>query len=139
MFTRSLPTPLFPIYLLPSIPFRRHRTPSSSSTDSSTSSTSPTTPPYLTTHTSHLRCATCSTDICLTSQIISKGFTGRHGRAYLVAPTPTPSSSPSLNRNLPNTLTDPPSSRQLVTGVHTVADDAFAWFWRRGFGDDARY
>ncbi|KAK2021136.1 yippee-domain-containing protein, partial [Colletotrichum zoysiae] len=53
-----------------------------------------------------LRCSTCSCDIAFSSQIVSKGFTGRYGRAYLVAPTPPPSA--------PN--------RQLVTGWHVVAD-----------------
>ncbi|KAL1861842.1 hypothetical protein VTK73DRAFT_6902 [Phialemonium thermophilum] len=33
-----------------------------------------------------IRCASCATDIAYRSQIISKGFTGRHGRAYLVSP-----------------------------------------------------
>ena len=86
-----------------------------------------------------LRCALCASDIALTSQIISKGFTGRHGRAYLVSPTtPCRSSpgsgffhhqgqSPSANKSkkttdLPNILTEAPESRRLVTGQHTVAD-----------------
>lgn len=29
---------------------------------------------------------TCSADLCFKSQIISKGFNGRHGRAYLISP-----------------------------------------------------
>jgi hypothetical protein len=65
--------------------------------------------------------------------VVSKGFTGRHGRAYLVAPST--SSIPfhlshSLDHkarnnalpNLPNTFTDRPVPRQLVTGAHTVSD-----------------
>ncbi|KAL2039655.1 hypothetical protein N7G274_007514 [Stereocaulon virgatum] len=137
MFIRSPPLTLFPIYLLPSIPFRRRKpsTDSTTSTDSADTTASATSnapqEPYLTGHTSHLRCAKCSTALCLTSQIISKGFTGRHGRAYLVSPTPSPAtylglgSPTNLNRStpsLPNTKTDAPSSRQLVTGIHTVAD-----------------
>ncbi|KAF3357836.1 hypothetical protein VdG1_05501 [Verticillium dahliae VDG1] len=36
-----------------------------------------------------LRCSTCASDIAFAAQIVSKGFTGRYGRAYLVAP-PSP-------------------------------------------------
>ncbi|KAF6228347.1 hypothetical protein HO133_008077 [Letharia lupina] len=131
MFTRSSPMSLFPIYLLPSIPFRRRKesTDSTSSTDS-TQSTDPASGfvgNYLNGHTSHIRCAKCSTDVCLTSQIISKGFTGRHGRAYLVSPSLALSGSSQVSKAaidlcLQNTKTDAPSSRQLVTGVHTVSD-----------------
>lgn len=63
------------------------------------------------------------------SAIISKGFTGRHGKAYLVAP---PSSANVLSGgdtpidwkkdDLPNTLTHKAVPRQLVTGAHTVSD-----------------
>ncbi|KAK3386206.1 yippee zinc-binding/DNA-binding /Mis18, centromere assembly-domain-containing protein [Sordaria brevicollis] len=78
-----------------------------------------------------LRCAHCATDIAFASQIISKGFTGRHGRAYLVSPTPQqtsgshqqqPQSAKGQPTDLPNILTEAPESRRLVTGQHTVAD-----------------
>lgn len=77
-----------------------------------------------------LRCAHCASDIAFASQIISKGFTGRHGRAYLVSPTPLssgPHTSPGTSAkktatDLPNILTEAPESRRLVTGQHTVAD-----------------
>jgi len=75
-----------------------------------------------------LRCAHCATDVAFTSQIISKGFTGRHGRAYLVSPTPQTSgfhhqqASAKRPTDLPNILTEAPESRRLVTGHHTVAD-----------------
>lgn len=131
MFTRSSPMSLFPVYLFPSIPFRSRKesTGSTGSTDSC-QSTDPVrgfVGHYLNGHTSHLRCAKCSTDVCLTSQIISKGFTGRHGRAYLVSPSPVLPGSTQVSKAandlcLPNTKTDAPSSRQLVTGVHTVSD-----------------
>ena len=122
---------LFPVYLLPSIPFRRRKesTDSNRSTESdqSTDTAGGFVGNYLNGHTSHLRCAKCSTDVCLTSQIISKGFTGRHGRAYLVSPSPVLSGSTRVSKAanhlcLANTKTDAPSSRQLVTGVHTVSD-----------------
>ncbi|KAF2267438.1 yippee-like protein, partial [Lojkania enalia] len=51
-------------------------------------------------------CHKCLTDLIPTTSIISKGFTGRHGRAYL----------------LPNTYAHKPVPRQLVTGAHTVSD-----------------
>lgn len=41
-----------------------------------------------------LRCTTCGTDVAFGLQVVSKGFTGRHGRALLVSP-PLPSSTPS--------------------------------------------
>lgn len=66
-------------------------------------------------HVSYIRCARCGADVCLTSQIISKGFTGRHGRAYLVSGHRDTSS-------LSNTITQKAVPRQLVTGAHTVCD-----------------
>ncbi|ROT41756.1 yippee-domain-containing protein, partial [Sodiomyces alkalinus F11] len=82
-----------------------------------------------------LRCSNCSRDIAFLSQIMSKGFNGRHGRAYLVSPSP-PASSPghfSLSHDdqdrgtasghkLLNIYIGASESRQLVTGWHTVAD-----------------
>ncbi|KZF20104.1 yippee-domain-containing protein [Xylona heveae TC161] len=130
----TLPPSVFPIYLLPPLPFRRRRktsTDSNASTDSTVSSvidgTSSSTSGgdaaspenFLSGHTSRLRCARCATDLCLTSQIISKGFTGRHGRAYLVSGNTTVS--------LPNTTTHKPTPRQLVTGAHTVSDISCAF------------
>ncbi|QIW98562.1 hypothetical protein AMS68_004080 [Peltaster fructicola] len=67
------------------------------------------------------------------SALVFKGFTGRHGRAYLVSPSASAIASespetPNLkirnNRlpNLPNTFTHKPVPRQLVTGAHTVSD-----------------
>jgi hypothetical protein len=124
---------LFATYLTPSLPFRRRR---QSSTDSDASTSSPSgSPPestdsYLEGHTSHLRCARCLADLALSHQIISKGFTGRHGRAYLVAPSQASISNPFTRTherdrslpNLPNTYTNKPVPRQLVTGAHTVGD-----------------
>ncbi|KAF1818446.1 yippee-domain-containing protein [Dissoconium aciculare CBS 342.82] len=126
--------PTFPTYLVPSIPFRRRQ---SSSASSVSSNNSPPSTSYLTNTTSHLRCSRCLSDLAFTSQIVSKGFTGRHGRAYLVAPSTSPSSLIDMSLpvnsnnarafnaalpNLPNTFTDRPVPRQLVTGAHTVSD-----------------
>jgi len=84
-------------------------------------------------HSSRLRCARCLSDLALSQQIISKGFTGRHGRAYLVSPSisstrsdPTGAAKSTSKSgpfpNLPNTYTHRPVPRQLVTGAHTVSD-----------------
>ncbi|KAG9193684.1 hypothetical protein G6011_03719 [Alternaria panax] len=127
------PTTPFPLYLFSSLPFRRRR---SSAISTSTASTSPSSSPpqptsFLTTRPiSHIRCQKCLADLVPSSSIISKGFTGRHGRAYLVG---SPSTSSFLvggnmsvtgwrEGDLPNTLTQRAHARQLVTGAHTVSD-----------------
>jgi len=140
MLTMPLSTPpssLFPTYLLPTLPFRRRSSSSTTFTTSNRSSvstensfdTSPDQPTYLNGALSLLRCSRCLTHLCPTTAIISKGFTGRHGRAYLVAPPTAPSglTPPSTPRhhsagNLPNTHAHKPVPRQLVTGAHTVSD-----------------
>jgi hypothetical protein len=58
---------------------------------------------------------------------VSKGFTGRHGRAYLVSGSPVASAIASTpyasgEAALPNTQVHKPVPRQLVTGAHTVSD-----------------
>lgn len=140
----SLPSPptLFPTYLVPSLPFRRRQSSTdsnasdaSSSSNATISSSSPPDDSYLSGNASHLRCARCLSDLALSSQIISKGFTGRHGRAYLVAPSSSAISTRNIATtaatakarndalpNLPNTYTHKPVPRQLVTGAHTVGD-----------------
>lgn len=84
---------------------------------------------YLAGHASHIRCAKCATDLCLTSQIISKGFTGRHGRAYLIqgGGPGTAAFGNNAGHNhktaeLPNTFLSKPVPRNLVTGQHMVSD-----------------
>ena len=129
----SSPSPVFPAYLLPSLPFRRRKssTDSAESADSigsdlSADTNTTSSPAYLQSAVSLLRCTHCLADICPTSCIISKGFTGRHGRAYLVAAPQTALSRwarhPREVGNLPNTSLDRAVPRQLVTGAHTVAD-----------------
>ena len=124
MFARPNPNTNihFPVYLLPPSPFQRwKKSPEPTCSNDSAAPDSDKADSYLAGNTSHLRCAKCSVDICLVSQIISKGFTGRHGRAYLVSPIPI-NFGRARASCLPNTRTDPPSSRQLVTGAHTVSD-----------------
>lgn len=144
----SLPS-VFPHYLHPIMPFRRKSRQSSTDSNDSTNSmastssstmnpfhrsptpvpavaaAAPVVPPsesdkFLSGHTSRLHCAKCSTDLCLSSQIISKGFTGRHGRAYLVQGTPSHIHTHAAN--LPNTYQNKAVPRNLVTGQHTVSD-----------------
>ncbi|KAK2068881.1 hypothetical protein P8C59_003497 [Phyllachora maydis] len=96
-----------------------------------------------------LRCSTCASDIAFRAQIVSKGFTGRHGRAILVGPPVIGAGTPScpgteyhypgaaavvtaaLNEeaddrfgDLVNVRIGQPENRQLVTGAHVVADIA---------------
>ncbi|OJJ75412.1 hypothetical protein ASPBRDRAFT_367505 [Aspergillus brasiliensis CBS 101740] len=77
---------------------------------------------YLEGHVSCIRCSCCAADVCLTSQIISKGFTGRYGRAYLVSGEPALARKPSPTDTLLNTMMQKPVPRRLVTGAHTVGD-----------------
>ncbi|KAJ5804274.1 uncharacterized protein N7518_000577 [Penicillium psychrosexuale] len=113
----------FPKFLLPSV-FSKQSA-GLSPTDRIPQTTK--TAKYLDGHVSYLCCAGCASHLCWTSQIISKGFTGRHGRAYLVSAEPVAtavsvSASSSPTASLPNTVLQRPVPRQLVTGAHTVSD-----------------
>ncbi|KAI4251647.1 MAG: hypothetical protein LQ352_004721 [Teloschistes flavicans] len=138
--TRIAPLSFFPVFLVPSTPFHRHDSPLNSDQDKAATGRSPTSRAtarndgYLNGHTSCLRCARCASDLCSTSQIISKGFTGRHGRAYLVSASPVTDAAPyeyrlrhAKNTSLPNTRTHKAMPRQLVTGAHTVSDVSCAF------------
>ncbi|KAK4185260.1 yippee-like protein [Podospora australis] len=135
--------PKFPQYLLPTIRLglRRNRTrtrpPSQSDIPSlSTSPSSSISSSHIEiTQPDTLRCLNCRSDLAFSTQIISKGFHGRHGRALLVSPPPSSSSSSSLSgviphysrkkkgtKNLINIRLGPNETRQLVTGSHVVAD-----------------
>ncbi|CAG9949660.1 unnamed protein product [Clonostachys rosea f. rosea IK726] len=142
----SATKPLFANYLLPSlnIPFIRNRrrssassaasdaslgspptSPSAVSSAATTPTSSPTTEKHLDSIPTRLfraapdtlQCLACSTDIAFANQIISKGFTGSHGRAYLVAPP-----APPAEQTLLNIRVGAKENRQLVTGWHVVAD-----------------
>ncbi|KAK3934467.1 yippee-like protein [Diplogelasinospora grovesii] len=101
---------------------------------SATTTTTTTSPRLAQTQPDTLRCGICAADVAFASQIVSKGFTGRHGRAYLVSPPsalPTPScpgsplndpGTPGSDINLVNVRVGRPDNRQLVTGAHVVAD-----------------
>ena len=122
----SATKPVFPSYLLPSfgllIParwsLRSSSKPSSHVTTASTKSHVYSNDKRLSRVASDtLRCASCSTDVAFASQIISKGFTGRYGRAFLVSPPVTSEEQTLLNIRLGRN-----EGRQLVTGWHVVAD-----------------
>ncbi|KAI9683658.1 MAG: hypothetical protein M1829_004963 [Trizodia sp. TS-e1964] len=109
MSSINIPTSSFPQYLLPPAPFRPARN-----------------TPFLPNTLSTLNCKRCGLPLCHTSQIISKGFTGRYGRAYLVSPSMSSSGAAGLIASsatpLPNTHAHRPVARTLVTGAHTVSD-----------------
>ncbi|KAI2640234.1 yippee-domain-containing protein [Xylaria nigripes] len=69
-----------------------------------------------------IRCSTCGADIAFYSQVVSKGFTGRYGRAYLVSPPDIPLKKGEDEAELMNIKVGRPESRTLVTGAHTVSD-----------------
>ncbi|CAL5874907.1 uncharacterized protein PFLUO_LOCUS9209 [Penicillium psychrofluorescens] len=119
----------FPKFLISSSPFRTN--PNSWFARPKLPKSTPD-PKFLDGHVSYLRCSNCAAHLCLTSQIISKGFTGRHGRAYLVSAEPVASAvsisaSSSPTASLPNTVLQRPVPRQLVTGAHTVSDVSCAF------------
>lgn len=87
----------------------------------STSPTSPTTPSTAgrrlsRTRPDTLRCRSCATDLAFHTQIVSKWFRGRHGRAYLVAPPPPifPTAIRSRVHAPANTITHTTSIRRHV-------------------------
>ncbi|KAI0881750.1 yippee-domain-containing protein [Annulohypoxylon maeteangense] len=69
-----------------------------------------------------IRCSTCASDFAFASQIVSKGFTGRYGRAFLVSPPDQPSRKGTKGRDLINIKVGKSETRVLVTGSHVVAD-----------------
>ncbi|KAL2833227.1 yippee zinc-binding/DNA-binding /Mis18, centromere assembly-domain-containing protein [Aspergillus cavernicola] len=114
---------MFPRFLLPPSVFHtKKRNAGRSTSPTSLSSGLPNDENSKQDHVSCIRCSTCAAHIALTSQIVSKGFTGRHGRAYLVSAEPAATSSSSPVESLSNTLLGSPEPRHLVTGDHTVSD-----------------
>ena len=135
--SRPSPSSLFPSYLIPPIPFRRCVS-GGDPANAMAQDRNPSLAPGLIQigdlngHMARLRCVRCATDLCLTSQIISKGFTGRHGRAYLVSASSvagevSQSSASPKKLSLPNTRIHKAVPRQLVTGAHTVSDVSCAF------------
>jgi hypothetical protein len=54
-------------------------------------------------------CSGCGTHLSIGEDVVSKSFTGKYGQAYLFAKSI-------------NTQSGDPEERQLMTGLHTVAD-----------------
>ena len=130
---------MFPVYLFPPAPFRRREKlasnlhpkfgPTSPPAETSPTSLDSAAGSFLQGQSSVLRCGRCACDLCPTSAIVSRGFTGRWGRAYLVSAPPTfpgPHYTPDVSA-LPNTHVHKPVPRQLVTGAHTVSDVSCAF------------
>ncbi|KAJ2985583.1 hypothetical protein NUW58_g5453 [Xylaria curta] len=67
-----------------------------------------------------IRCSTCGTDFAFHSQIVSKGFTGHYGRAWLVSPIGKPPQR--SGADLINITVGKSETRLLATGSHVVAD-----------------
>ncbi|KAH0613584.1 uncharacterized protein H6S33_005470 [Morchella sextelata] len=135
--TSDTPPPhplIFPLYLLPPLPFLpRASNPARGKKPAAAAAAPP--EAHLPGHTQYVKCRSCLSDLCPTSHIISKGFTGRHGRAYLL--TTLPAAGITLS---------PPTPRPLITGMHTVSDMACAvcgenigWKYVSAEKEDQRY
>ncbi|UZJ55237.1 hypothetical protein CBS101457_004557 [Exobasidium rhododendri] len=78
-------------------------------------------------------CAHCGTCLALQDELISKAFSGRDGKAFLFF-------------SVVNSRVGPKEDRQLLTGLHTVADlsctickRSVGWFYIRAFEASQRY
>ncbi|KMZ71071.1 Protein yippee-like [Zostera marina] len=78
-------------------------------------------------------CCKCRNQVCLHDDIISKDFQGRHGRAFLL--------SHSMNIDVGQK-----EDRQLMTGLHTVADiycsdcrEVLGWKYERAYEETQKY
>ncbi|CAI9764893.1 unnamed protein product [Fraxinus pennsylvanica] len=78
-------------------------------------------------------CYKCRNHIALHDDIISKGFQSKNGRAYLFTHA----------RNL---FEGPKADRQLITGLHTVADvhcadcrEVLGWTYKKAYEESQKY
>ncbi|KAF9333839.1 yippee zinc-binding/DNA-binding /Mis18, centromere assembly-domain-containing protein [Linnemannia elongata] len=78
-------------------------------------------------------CSGCHTHLAKNDDIISKGFQGRHGRAYLL-------------KAVHNISLGPKEDRVLMTGLHSVADinciicqSVVGWIYIYAFEDSQKY
>jgi len=78
-------------------------------------------------------CCNCRCHIAEHDDIISKCFQGRNGRAYLFG-------------RVVNVLTGPKEDRQLMTGLHTVADiscfqcqEVLGWKYEKAYEESQKY
>ncbi|KAG0308031.1 hypothetical protein BGZ98_009164 [Dissophora globulifera] len=78
-------------------------------------------------------CSGCHAHLARNEDIISKGFQGRHGRAYLF-------------KNVQNITLGPKEDRILMTGLHSVADiscticqSVVGWIYIYAFEESQKY
>ncbi|XP_038993565.1 protein yippee-like At4g27745 isoform X1 [Hibiscus syriacus] len=78
-------------------------------------------------------CCNCRNQIALHDDVISKSFQGRNGRAILFS-------------HAMNIMIGPKEDRQLMTGLHTVADvyccdcrEVLGWKYERAFEETQKY
>lgn len=78
-------------------------------------------------------CATCSAVLALQDELISKSFSGRDGRGYLI-------------HSAVNVKLGEKEDRSLLTGVHTVADvfcvgcnDRIGWYYHKAADQSQKY
>ncbi|CAM8884115.1 unnamed protein product [Rhodiola kirilowii] len=78
-------------------------------------------------------CCNCGNNVALHDDIISKSFQGKHGRAFLFS-------------HAMNISTGPKEDRQLMTGLHTVADvfcsdcnETLGWKYERAYEESQKY
>ncbi|TCD68262.1 hypothetical protein EIP91_011228 [Steccherinum ochraceum] len=78
-------------------------------------------------------CASCSAVIALQDELISKAFSGRDGRGYLM-------------HSAVNVKTGKKEDRPLLTGVHTVADvyclgcnERMGWYYLKASDQSQKY
>ncbi|XP_044956650.1 protein yippee-like At4g27745 [Hordeum vulgare subsp. vulgare] len=78
-------------------------------------------------------CSHCRNHVCLHDDIISKDFQGRNGRAF-------------LSYHAMNVTTGSKEDRQLMTGLHTIADihccdcqEVLGWKYERAYEESQKY
>ncbi|KAJ3189682.1 hypothetical protein HK101_008768 [Irineochytrium annulatum] len=84
-------------------------------------------------HSKVYACQECKTHLSHADCIISKSFTGVHGRAWLF-------------REVVNVHLGPPSDRNMTTGLHTVVDlmcrcckAIVGWKYEKAWAEDQKY
>ncbi|CDP12212.1 unnamed protein product [Coffea canephora] len=78
-------------------------------------------------------CCNCRNEVALHDDVISKAFQGRNGRAFLFS-------------HAMNVVVGPKEDRQLMTGLHTVADvycndcrEVLGWKYERAYEETQKY
>ncbi|KAM7508545.1 hypothetical protein LguiA_018998 [Lonicera macranthoides] len=78
-------------------------------------------------------CCNCRNHVALHDDIISKAFQAKNGRAFLFS-------------HAMNVLAGPKEDRDLITGLHTVADvhcgdcrEVLGWKYERAYEDSQKY